>query len=227
VKSELETPSAGQQARVDASRYGVLSRLADDLAHEIKNPLSSILINLELMRQRVLKGDATVAIERAAVIEDETHRVHNLVDGLLRLMRPHKDGRGPHSAAESVTSVLPLLQARAHALGVSCEGGPPPLEAYTPVTPDALRFAVVVCGTDALGLARAVGGNVTIESEVGAGAETLLLRISVAPVQTVAATTDAASADAMALAQELIAAAGGSIKVSGGTYEIGFPLSKR
>ena len=33
-----------------ASRYALLSRLADDLAHEIKNPLHSMVINLEVLR---------------------------------------------------------------------------------------------------------------------------------------------------------------------------------
>lgn len=204
-----------------------MSRLADDLAHEIKNPLSSVVINLELMRQRVLKGDAKVAIERAAVIEQEVHRVHGLVDGLLRLLRPQRDGAGPYAVADSVNAVMPLILARAHALTIDCETGSIPLEAYTPVQPDALRISFLVCALEALTLAQAAGGTVNIESEVTDGALTLFLRISVAQLRDVAAATDAASEDAMKLARELLGAAGGSIKVSGGTYEINFPLARR
>lgn len=227
MKPELEIPSAGLQARVAAGRYGVVSRLADDLAHEIKNPLSSILINLELVRQRTLKGDATGALERAAVIDEETHRVHDLVDGLLRLMRPQKDGAGPYSVAEAVSSVLPLVRARAHAAGVSLDGGVVPLEAYTPVLPDAIRFGLLVCASDAVHLAAAAQSAVALVGEVGEGSASLLLRLQVKPVAQVAVVPEAAHAESLILAAELLANAGGTMRISAGDYQIALPLSKR
>src|SRR5690606_31396497 len=74
-----------------AIRYDLVSRLADDLAHEIRNPLNAIVINLEVLRGRVQRGDTAAALERIAVVEQETRRLHLIVDRLLQLLRPERD----------------------------------------------------------------------------------------------------------------------------------------
>jgi signal transduction histidine kinase len=64
--------------------------MADDLAHEIKNPLNSMVINIEVLRSRAKKGDVDGVNERASVLESEVHRLNKLIDGMLKLMRPEK-----------------------------------------------------------------------------------------------------------------------------------------
>lgn len=71
-----------------ANRFQLVSRMADDLAHEIKNPLNSMVINIEVLRSRVRKGDVEGALDRASVLESEVLRLNGLIDGLLKLMRP-------------------------------------------------------------------------------------------------------------------------------------------
>ncbi len=99
--------------RQDRATYlDVVSGWADDLAHEIKNPLHAMVINLELVRRRAESGDAAAVVERTEILESELHRVHDLVDSLLRLVRPWPP-------AESVTVdgvfdvLLPVFTARA------------------------------------------------------------------------------------------------------------------
>ncbi|NIP60786.1 MAG: hypothetical protein GWO00_23330, partial [Gemmatimonadetes bacterium] len=54
----------------------LVSRWADDLAHEIKNPLHAMVINLELVKRRATGEDAGALIQRAEVVESELYRVH-------------------------------------------------------------------------------------------------------------------------------------------------------
>lgn len=67
-----------------------LSKLTGELAHEIKNPLSTIKINLKLTAEELenagtdLKKDVTRALRKIAVIQKETDRLEQILDGFLR-----------------------------------------------------------------------------------------------------------------------------------------------
>ncbi|MFO7895262.1 MAG: HAMP domain-containing sensor histidine kinase [Longimicrobiales bacterium] len=92
-------------ADLDWSRnqLALFSRWAEELAHEIKNPFHAMVINLELVKRRA--GDVEPARERAEIVESELHRVHALIDSLLKLIRPW-----PDTDAANVHTVLdPLL----------------------------------------------------------------------------------------------------------------------
>jgi signal transduction histidine kinase len=71
-----------------------LSRLTGELAHEIKNPLSVIKVNLKLIREELQdanfspsgKGSESCskAMRKLAVIEKETDRLEQILDGFLQ-----------------------------------------------------------------------------------------------------------------------------------------------
>lgn len=98
---------------IRASRFELLSRLAGDISHEIKNPLHAMVINLELVRRRVEKGERDSALERVAIVEGEIRKVHALTGALLEALRP------PRAASDScellllVEELVPLFAARA------------------------------------------------------------------------------------------------------------------
>lgn len=94
-----------------AIRFDVVSRLTDDLAHEIKNPLNAIVINLEVLRARVKRGDGGAALERADVIEQEARKLHLLIDRLLHLVRPETDDASP-ALDQVLDEILPLVEAQ-------------------------------------------------------------------------------------------------------------------
>lgn len=75
-----------------SEHFALLRRMADDLAHELKNPLNSVVINLEVLRTRVRAGRQDAALERIDVIESEVRRLHLLLDQTLRLIRPDRIG---------------------------------------------------------------------------------------------------------------------------------------
>ena len=186
--------------RLDANRFGVLSRLADDLAHEIKNPLHAIVINLEVLRRKIEKQDANAALQRVEAVEQEVHRVHELVESLLRLLRPRREVAGPFSIAEAVNGVLPLAALRARLAGVEYEECAIPVDGYTVVVPDAMRFATLALTEAAIASAQQSKGRVKVECATIPGAFEL----------TISATEASGSsardrADAVKLAHELLA----------------------
>ena len=166
---------AKTDASVDlrASRYALVSRLADDLAHEIRNPLHAMVINLEVLRRRVAAGDAEIALERAAVIEHEIDRTHRLVDLMLKLVRPDRDdshlANGGHSLAGALEEVLPLIAIQARLGGVAFHCEDVDVDAPVRVSHGALKFAV-------LSLAAPVVAQLRSPGEGAAGGE---LRITV------------------------------------------------
>ena len=93
-----------------ANHLALVARWSDALAHEIKNPFHAMVINLELVKRRA--GDPEGLRERAEVVESELHRVHALIDSVLRLVRPW-----PATATVDVDAafeaLLPAVRARA------------------------------------------------------------------------------------------------------------------
>ncbi|HKJ91801.1 MAG TPA: HAMP domain-containing sensor histidine kinase [Longimicrobiales bacterium] len=100
-------------ADLRANRLDLISRLADDLAHEIKNPLNSMVVNLELVRRLTATDRADAVDERVHILEGAVQRVHTLVAALLNAVRP-QDDEDPADTTLVLLDVRPLLEARAH-----------------------------------------------------------------------------------------------------------------
>jgi signal transduction histidine kinase len=98
--------------QLQANRFALVSRLADDLAHEVKNPLHAIVINLELVRRRIGSGAPDAALDRVHVVEEEVRRIHHIVEALFQLIRPERNGE-PVELGLVLGELLPLLELRA------------------------------------------------------------------------------------------------------------------
>ena len=121
---------------VRGNRFDLLSRMAEDLAHEIKNPLHAMVINLELARRRAVAGAGDAVLHRVDLVEAEVARVHQVVGGLLRLMRP--PGADTAVAVDTALEELrPLIEAWARPDRVGVSWAIPayagaPIEAHIP-----------------------------------------------------------------------------------------------
>ncbi|HSK21193.1 MAG TPA: HAMP domain-containing sensor histidine kinase [Longimicrobiales bacterium] len=139
MDSELK-PVNEEQFR--ANRFDLVSRLADDLAHEIKNPLNSIIINLEVLKVRVARSDADGALDRASVIEHEARRLHLMIDRLLQLLRPEREEADSFALDQVFDELMPLIEARArlarNTLSIECDPA-----VFVPLRRDMFKFAML------------------------------------------------------------------------------------
>ena len=69
---------------------GALGRLAGRAAHELKNPLNGLALNVEVVRSRSARGgtEASALAPYATAASSELERALPLVDALLALARP-------------------------------------------------------------------------------------------------------------------------------------------
>src|SRR5215212_426801 len=115
--------------QVRANRQEAISRLADDLAHELKNPLNAVVVNLELLRRRIQTGAVEPALERVTHIEHEVRRLHELLDPMLQLLRPSKSGE-PIELDLVIARMRPIIEAKCrvarieHAIVLDSQGTP-------------------------------------------------------------------------------------------------------
>ena len=105
-----------QQGRlVQSEKLAGIGRLAAGVAHEINNPLGVILGYTRLMQRRA-EGQAAQDLR---VVEEETLRCKEIVDGLLDLSRPHEPVVEPVDLAEVCREVVARVAATAEPPGVS------------------------------------------------------------------------------------------------------------
>jgi len=84
-----------------------LSRLTGGLAHELKNPLSTVKINLKLVTEELSSLDKTDqslarALRKIAVIRKETDRLEQILEGFLRYV----DGTELHKAPVDINELV-------------------------------------------------------------------------------------------------------------------------
>ena len=94
----------------------LLSRLLGRLAHEIRNPLSSLDIHVQLLEEDLAQlappARAQVA-SRLEIIHGELHRLENTVKHFLRLARPSDLDPTPVDLAQLIRHVCQLLRPEA------------------------------------------------------------------------------------------------------------------
>lgn len=161
--------------QVRANGFDLLSRLADDLAHEIKNPIHAAVINVELIRRRIASDDDEQALERAHLLEAEVVRAHRLVDGLLRLLRPAREPPQVFEIDQVVAGLQPLLQAiaRVNRVELLCE--PAGSGAQVRASLATIRHAFLNLFVNALDAVVPGGGRIEISAAWHAGVVRLVV----------------------------------------------------
>lgn len=103
-----------------AERLAAVGTLAAGLAHEVRNPLNSALLQLQVLSRRLDKADATPGSLRpvVALVEDEIRRLERLVNEFLAFVHPRPLALQPTALAELCRSVLAFIAPAAEAAGV-------------------------------------------------------------------------------------------------------------
>jgi len=111
------------QARIiQSEKMAVVGTFASGLAHEVRNPLNSIALQLSIVERRVAPLPAGVAgeiRELVGVIREEVKRLDNLVGDFLQFSRSNRVQYRPASLDALIDEVMRLLRPEARAAGVT------------------------------------------------------------------------------------------------------------
>ena len=97
----------------EVDRYAEIARLAGGLAHEIKNPLSTIRLNIELLAEDLEEIDAPQgrrALLKIDVVKRESRRLEELLNDFLNFACAHRLELQPSDANHAVREVIELFR---------------------------------------------------------------------------------------------------------------------
>jgi signal transduction histidine kinase len=111
-----------QDRIIGTEKMAVLGTFASGLAHEVRNPLNSIALQLAVLERRIGRLDAAPAAQMAdvtRVIRDEVRRLDELVGDFLLFSRADRLQHRPADLETLIDEVVNLLRPEALQAGVT------------------------------------------------------------------------------------------------------------
>jgi len=230
------------QARIiQSEKMAVVGTFASGLAHEVRNPLNSIALQLSILERRVAPLPASVAgeiKELVGVIREEVKRLDNLVGDFLQFSRSNRVQYRPASLDALVDEVTRLLRPEARVAGVSVRrhrmGEPIP---DLRVDPEKVKQVVINLLQNAIE-AMPGGGVVTVESGLVDGRAVLVVRDTgpglpegLDVFQLFVTTKAQGTGLGLSIAQQIVLEHGGEIAAAseagkGATFTVSLPVER-
>ncbi len=115
-----ESRAMERRARV-AEHLAVVGELTAGLAHEIRNPLNSALLELKVLGRRLGRSGDEAGTASVAVIRDELDRLERLLAEFLWFARPRSAERALGDIAATARTVARMIVAEASERGIQIE----------------------------------------------------------------------------------------------------------
>jgi signal transduction histidine kinase len=230
------------QARIiQSEKMAVVGTFASGLAHEVRNPLNSIALQLSILERRVNPLPAGVAgeiKELVGVIREEVKRLDNLVGDFLQFSRSNRVQYRPTNLDVVMDEVMRLLRPEARASAVTLRrqriGDPMPDLRVDPEKMKQVAINLVRNGIEAM----PGGGAVTVESGLVDGRAVLVVRDSgpglpegLDVFQLFVTTKAQGTGLGLSIAQQIVLEHGGEIAASsrpgeGATFSVTLPVER-
>ncbi|MGD9346140.1 MAG: cache domain-containing protein [Candidatus Aminicenantes bacterium] len=97
-----------QDSMIQSEKMASLGKIAAGVAHEINNPLTSILINTHLMMENI--AEESTFQENLNMISEETSRCSDIVKGLLEFARQNPPQKSYEDINAIVNTVIGILE---------------------------------------------------------------------------------------------------------------------
>ncbi len=155
----------------------LLARLLKRLAHEVRNPLSSLGVHFQLLEEDLsgLPPELRARIaSRIGIIDGELHRLDSIVERFLKLAGPSALELAPVEIGQIVRHVCELLQPEASARSVEIRHAVEP--GLPPVTLDSVRLTQALLNIIINGV-QAISGPGVVTVSAGRAGEKLWLRV--------------------------------------------------
>ncbi len=119
---DSEAKLGARDRRMQADRVTAIQTLSAGLAHEIRNPLNSAKLQLELLERRVKQARAEASLtEPIERVQLELERLARLLADFLAFARPHELAVGEHDVTAIVREVVAAETALGMRAGVAIE----------------------------------------------------------------------------------------------------------
>jgi signal transduction histidine kinase len=113
---ERELRAQGEEL-IRSERLAAIGRIAAQITHEIRNPLSSIGLNAEELGERLRDGDSKAAAPLCDAIAGEVDRLAAITEEYLRFARLPKPQLGRADLNEVVTALVEFVRPELDAAG--------------------------------------------------------------------------------------------------------------
>lgn len=173
ILRDLTSIRTFEQDLHEASRLSLLARLTASVAHEIKNPLNSMVINMEVLRGSLagLPPEIRADSERSVqVVTDEIYRLDEVIRDFLGLTNPSDITIVATDVNELLRKVADLIRYEAHTSRVVVDLDLDDTLLFVPAVPVRLTQAFLNVCLNAIQAMGDGGGTLTVRTRAQEGA---------------------------------------------------------
>jgi signal transduction histidine kinase len=161
-----------------AERLAELGTLTGGLAHEIKNPLSTVQLNLQLLREDLPAGpDSARLFNRLATVQKETGRLREILDDFMRYAGKIELDRRPHDVNELLEELVDFYspQAQQQRVQLRLSKSPEPLTA--PIDERLIKQAILNLMINAAQAMPEHGGEIILTARRGDARQSVVIDV--------------------------------------------------